>query len=199
MGETPTTRIPEFAHTDALRHAAFTRRCIPHDRAAGAGIPDATGATCSRSDEDDGASNNARVPFPDHRDRQETLTSEPTDTVAATPTPFTSTFSNVPTNHGGSGVTFTFELSFSENVRLSYVNLINHALNVNGGKIDNAKRKVQGSNQTWTITVKPEGNGDFTITLPETTDCDDGAICTKDDSKRMLSHSLTLTVSGPGG
>ena len=69
----PTTRNPEFAHTHALRHAAFSRLCVPDDGAAGAGIPDATGTTCSRSDEDDGASINARgVPFPDSRDRQET-------------------------------------------------------------------------------------------------------------------------------
>ena len=67
-----TTGIPEFAHTDSLRHAAFTCLCVPDDGAADAGIPDATGATCSRSDEDDGASINARVPFPDHRDRQKT-------------------------------------------------------------------------------------------------------------------------------
>ena len=73
VGETPTTRIPEFAHTDSLRHAAFTCLCVRDDGAADAGIPDATGTTCSRSDEDGGASSNARVPFPDHRDRQETL------------------------------------------------------------------------------------------------------------------------------
>ena len=77
MGETLTTRIPEFPHTHALRHAAFTCLCVPDDGAADAGIPDATGTTCSRSDEDDGASINARGPFPDHRDRQETLAGGP--------------------------------------------------------------------------------------------------------------------------
>ena len=77
VGETPTTRITEFAHTRALRHAAFTCLYVPDDGAADAGIPDATGTTCSRSDEDDGASSNARVPFPDHRDRQETLAGDP--------------------------------------------------------------------------------------------------------------------------
>ena len=72
VGETPTTRIPQFADTPALRHAALTCLCVPDAGAADAGIPDAAGTTCSRSDEDDGASINARVPFPDHRDRQET-------------------------------------------------------------------------------------------------------------------------------
>ena len=66
VGETPTTRILEFAETHRLRHATFTCRWIPHDGAADAGIPDATGTTCSRLDEDGGTSINARVPFPDH-------------------------------------------------------------------------------------------------------------------------------------
>ena len=43
--------------------------CVPDDGAADAGIPDATGTTCSRSDEDDGASINARVPIPGYPDR----------------------------------------------------------------------------------------------------------------------------------
>ena len=77
VGETPTTRLPGFAHTRALRHAAFTCLGVPDDGAADDGIPDATGATCSRSDEDDGTSTNARVPFPDPRDRQETLAGGP--------------------------------------------------------------------------------------------------------------------------
>ena len=75
--ETFTTGIPEFADTHGLRHATFTSRCIPDDGAADAGIPDATGTTGSRSDEDSGTSINARVPFPDHRDHQETLAGDP--------------------------------------------------------------------------------------------------------------------------
>ena len=75
--ETLTTGIPEFADTHGLRHATSTCQCIPDDGAADAGIPDATATACSRSDEDDGTSINARVPFPDHRDRQETLAGDP--------------------------------------------------------------------------------------------------------------------------
>ena len=77
VGETLTTRNPEFPDTHALRHAALARLGVPDDGAADAGIPDSTGTTCSRSDEDDGASINARVPFPDRRDRQETLSGGP--------------------------------------------------------------------------------------------------------------------------
>ena len=77
VGQTLAPRIPEFADTHGLRHATFTCRWTPDDGAADAGVPDATGTTCSRSDEDGGASINARVPFPDHRDRQETPAGDP--------------------------------------------------------------------------------------------------------------------------
>ena len=44
---------------------------------------------------------------------------------------------------------------------------------------------------------KPGSNGDVTITLPATTDCDaQGAICA--DSDKKLSSRLERTVSGPG-
>ena len=52
-------------------------------------------------------------------------------------------------------------------------------------------------NIRWEISVSPDSNGEVTITLPATTDCDvQGAICTEDDKK--LSNRLELTVSGPG-
>ena len=57
-------------------------------------------------------------------------------------------------------------------------------------------REVTGSNQTWTITVKPPNNGTVTITLPVTTDCTvSGAICT--DDGRKLSNSNSVSISGP--
>ena len=74
-------RVGETLHDRATRSLPTPTRCATPPSPAGAsrmtgppkaGIPDATGTTCSRSDEDDGASINARVPFPDHRDRQET-------------------------------------------------------------------------------------------------------------------------------
>jgi hypothetical protein len=113
------------------------------------------------------------------------------------PAPLTVSFSNVPDSHDGS-TEFTFDLTFSENFPLSYKTLRDHAFTEDdNGPITKAQRKVQGSNQTWTITVDPSGNGAITITLPETTDCTaNGAICT--DDGRKLSHFTTVTVSGPG-
>ena len=54
----------------------------------------------------------------------------------------------------------------------------------------------KGTNLGWTIRVRPEGNGDVSITLPATTDCDaTGAICTYDG--RNLSHSTPASIAGP--
>ena len=106
----------------------------------------------------------------------------------------TASFDNMPATHNGSA--FTFDLDFSENVKAGYERIRDDAFTISGGDITSAVRKEQGSNQGWTITVEPDGNGTVTITLPETTDCDDtGAICTYD--KRKLSHSTPVSVAGP--
>ncbi len=111
------------------------------------------------------------------------------------PVPLTASFTNAPATHSGSGI-FTFDLLFSENIKAGYKRIRDQAFTVTGGEITKAKRKDQGSNQTWTITVEPDDNGAVSITLPATTDCDvDGAICTYD--KRMLSNSTSVTISGP--
>ena len=137
-----------------------------------------------------------KVTFTDDADNSESLTSAATKAVAAKPVPLTVSFSNVPGSHDGSTV-FTFDLAFSENLELSYRTLRDHAFTEDdNGPVTKAQRKVQGSNQTWTITIEPKGNGAITITLPATTDCNaDGAICTSDG--RKLSNSTTVTVPGP--
>ena len=136
------------------------------------------------------------VDFTDDRNNSESLTSAATDPVAAKPLPLTASFSNVPDSHSGSGE-FTFDLSFNENFPLSYRTLRDHTFTEDDhGPVTKAQLKVQGSNQTWTITVEPDGNGAVTITLPETTDCNaTGAICTYDD--RKLSHTNVATINGP--
>ena len=106
--------------------------------------------------------------------------------------PLTASFSNMPASHTGGE--FTFGLTFSEEVELSYKTLRDDAFAVTGGEVRRAQRQQQGSNQAWNITVKPtSANDTVTITLPETTDCNAvDAICTHDG--RPLSHSLSATV-----
>ena len=120
-----------------------------------------------------------------------------TTAVAAQPTPavlLTASFANVPADHNGGN--FTFDLTFSENVDAGYARIRDDAFTLTGATIASAVRKEQGSNQGWTITVQPDGNGAVSITLPETTDCSaTGAICT--NGSRKLSHSTSTTVAGP--
>ena len=99
------------------------------------------------------------------------LSNSPSATVAGPPgvstVPVTASFGNMPAEHDGS--TFTFDLSFSENVAAGYARIRDHAFSVNGANIKKAQRKTQGSNQNWTVTVDPIDNGGVSITLPETT------------------------------
>ena len=113
--------------------------------------------------------------------------------------PMTASFESVPTSHNGSG-NFKFRIAFSEELKtgFSYKTLRDdHVFTVAGGEVVGARRLVSGSNIRWEITVSPDSNGDVTIVLPATTDCDaQGAICADGDKK--LSNRLERTVSGPG-
>ena len=122
--------------------------------------------------------------------------------MAAAPSPLTvSLTADAPASHDGSAA-FTFEIRFSEepDPDFSYKTLRDHAFTVTGGSVKTAQRlqKDPISNIGWRVTVEPGGNGDVTIVLPVTTDCDaDGAVCTEDG--RKLSNSLNFTVGGQGG
>ena len=112
--------------------------------------------------------------------------------------PMTASFESVPASHNGSD-NFKFRIAFSEELEtgFSYKTLRYHAFTVTGGTVVGAQRPVSGSNIRWEITVEPDSNGDVTIVLPATTDCDaQGAICADGDKK--LSNRLERTVSGPG-
>ena len=192
VGETLTADTSPIDDQDGLTNVSYSYQWI----AGGTDIEGATGSSYTLTASKQGKTIQVRVTFTDDRGNAESLTSEATGTVAAKPIPLTATFTNVPTSHGGSGATFTFDLAFSENLELSYITLRDHAFTEDdNGPVTRAQRKVQGSNQTWTITVEPSGNGAITITLPATTDCAaTGAICTSDG--RMLSNSTTITVPG---
>ena len=109
--------------------------------------------------------------------------------------PLTARFEGMPSEHDGSE--FTFELHFSENPEAGYARLRDHAFTLSGNaNVNQAQRKTQGSNQSWTIQVDPKGNERVTITLPATTNCNNsGAICTSDS--RKLSHATSATIAGP--
>ena len=127
------------------------------------------------------------------------MLSSPLTFTVKVPPSLTASFESVPTSHNGSD-NFKFRIAFSENLKtgFSYATLRDHAFTVEGGTMVGARRLVSGSNTRWEVTVSPDSNGDVTITLPATTDCDaQGAICAGDD--KALSDLLEVTVPGPGG
>ena len=124
---------------------------------------------------------------------------EATSPPAIVESALTVSVESAPTSHNGSD-TFRIRIAFSEAPKsgFSYTTMRDHAFTVTGGSVTGARRLVSGKNLRWEIVASPDSNGDVTITLPATTDCDaQGAICA--DVDRMLSNRLELTVSGPGG
>ena len=103
----------------------------------------------------------------------------------------TARFESMPKSHDGSE--FTFEVHFSEEVEMSYVNMRDDVLVVTGGAATRARRLVQGSNIGWEIAIVPEPNVDVSISLPPTVDCAAAsAVCTADS--RALSSGIEALV-----
>ena len=193
VDETLTVSVSGIADADGLDHARYAYQWIR----GGTDIEGATDASYTLVSADEGETITVRVSFTDDAENAESLTSAATDAVAAAPEPLTASFSGMPAEHAGEG-TFSFGLTFSENVKLSYLTLRDAALSASGGAVRKAQRQQQGSNVGWDITVEPDSAGAVTIGLPGTTDCDAGsAICTADG--RPLSHSLSATIAGPVG
>ena len=121
------------------------------------------------------------------------LANELTATVPG-PGLLTARFEDMPAAHDGSE--FTFELHFSEEIKISFKTLRDTTLDVTGGVVKGARRLQAGSNLGWKITIEPDSDAEVLIVLPPTDDCEAaGAICTGDG--RPLSNELTATVLGP--
>ena len=107
----------------------------------------------------------------------------------------TATFVDMPAEHGGEGVTFTFEVHFDPEPRVSYKVLRDESFAVTGGTVEKARR-VKGRNDQREIHVKPTGMGAITVRLAGGRACGTaGAICTA--GGKMLSNSPSATVAGP--
>ena len=162
----------------------------------GSAISGATGSSLLLTSTQLAQTIQVRVTFDDDAGTTESLTSAATVAVTAKPVPLTASLTSVPATHNGS-TKFTFELTFSENVKAGYERIRDEAFTVVGGDIKRAQRREQGTNQYWTITVEPDGNASVYVTLPATTDCSAAsAICTYDD--RKLSQANVATIQGPG-
>ena len=197
MDETLTADISGITDADGLTSVSYSYQWIANDANTDTDIGGATSSTYTLSDADVGKTIKVRATFTDDAGNDEQLTSAATGAVAAEVVnpPLTVSARNVPSSHDGSA-TFLFELRFSEEFPLSYVTLRDHAFTVTGGTVVGVRRLDRPGNIRWEISVSPDSNGDVTVVLPTTTDCEAvGAICTEDG--RRLSASTSAIVSGP--
>ena len=106
----------------------------------------------------------------------------------APPTVF---FKSFPEQHDGAE-TFSFRMAFTPTAPVEAQSLIDAIIVVEGGDATEARAVAPGSTRLWHITVKPDGEEDITITLQETTNCEQhGAICAA-DGRRL--HNRPLLV-----
>ena len=118
-----------------------------------------------------------------------------TVTVVAPEPPLRAWIEGVPERHDAS-TRFTFELRFSEEIRVSYKTLRDAAFEVTGGTVRRARRLAPPSNIGWQITIKPSSDADVGVVLQATTDCSaTGAMCTA--AGKPLSTRLEATIPGP--
>ena len=181
-----------IADEDGLANAVFHYQWITNDGTADTEIAGATGVFYTPIAADVGKAVKVTVSFTDDEGNPETLTSAPTAEVVMPP--LTANHSE-PAPHDGQ-TAFTFTLWFSEEFKLSYLTLRDHAFTVEGGTVTRARRGQKPSNMLWEIHVQPDSDAAVTIVLPATVDCDsEEAICTEDG--RPLSNRLEFTVAGP--
>ena len=141
------------------------------------------------------------------------MLSSPVEFSVAGPEPeeLTASFESVPETHNGSDK-FKFSIAFSGELKtgFSYKTLRdNDAFTVTGGTVSGVRRLDPPGNIRWEISVRPNSNGNVTVVLPVTTDCDArGAICANDDielSNRLGAHreragpvAANRNVTNPG-
>ena len=175
-----------------MENAVFTYRWM----AGGTDIPNATGASHTLTEDDEGLTIQVWVSFTDDCN-PEVLTSAATDAVAPAPPPLTVSLRGAaPAIHDGS-TEFTFEIEFSEEFPLSYKKLKLHAFDLTDGEVLKAKRVLKSSNIPWRITVRPGSNADVAVVLPVTTRCWPRGPSAPGTAGN-LSNSLNFTVSSPG-
>ena len=110
--------------------------------------------------------------------------------------PLTASFTSVPDSHDGSTI-FTFNLSFTEPVAVSFEVLRDQALSTSNGNGNVRKcHRVDGRNDLWEVHIEPNSNADITVSLSSpSTNCDDAnAVCTAAD--KLLSNEPSVTIAG---
>ena len=106
----------------------------------------------------------------------------------------TAAFSDVPASHDGESA-FEVGLAFSaESSVTSYVTVRDSLIEAAGARIVQARRVTQGSNVAWTLTVRPDGPGDVTLTLPVRACGEANAVCIGGEP---IVRAAVAAVEGP--
>ena len=107
----------------------------------------------------------------------------------------TAQITDLPASHDGR-TAFSFTLSFSTDVRLSYLDFSLGALELTGAAVKTARRLSPRRSQNWEITLQPGWNEPVVIVLRAGRGCSEqGAICTR--AWKPLSERLAVSVPGP--
>ena len=117
VDDTLTASVSDIEDADGLDDPSYAYQWIR----GSSDIPGATGSSYTLVSADEGERIKVRVSFTDDAGNAESLTSAATDPVAAAAEPLTASFSGVPSEHTGGE--FTFGLTFSEELELSYKTL----------------------------------------------------------------------------
>ena len=193
VGETLRASTAGITDEDGLTNAAFAYQWVSTHGGTDTDIAGATASTHTLAEAEEGRTVKVRVSFTDDEGNAETLISAPTRAVL--PRPLTASFHDVPAEHDGQRA-FSFGLTFSEEVKLSFRKLKEQALTVGNGRVTMAKRVVKGENRRWTITVKPASWEDVTVFLAPAANCRAaGAVCTH--GGKPLSNGARAHVVGP--
>ena len=153
VGETLTADTSDISDNNGLAEATFSFQWMADD----ADISGAADDTYTLTSADEGKAVKVRVSFTDDAGNTESLTSAATTSVEAPPELLTASLENEPASHDGSG-SFTFDLRFSEEVKLSYRTLRDHVFTVTEGTVAKAERLDKPSNMRWRITIKPDSH-----------------------------------------
>ena len=118
----------------------------------------------------------------------EPLTEEPVE-------PLTMRLKGIPNEHDGENHPFVLRIVFSEPVTATEQEMRDHAIEVRGGAVTDA-RTVGEEDNVWEIEVTPGSDAELSIAVPRVLGCEEeGALCTSDG--RELSNGMGVIVAGP--
>ena len=118
----------------------------------------------------------------------EPLTEEPVE-------PLTMRLKGIPNEHDGENHPFVLRMVFSEPVTATEQEMRDHAIEVRGGAVTDA-RTVGEEDNVWEIEVTPGSDAELSIAVPRVLGCEEeGALCTSDG--RELSNGMGVIVAGP--